>query len=146
MNREQIEAAIPHRAPMLLIDEVIDCSAERITCRKTFRDDEFFFQGHYPDYPLVPGVILCEAGMQAGAILLSNMLSDEGVPVATHLSEVRFRKMVHPGDTIQIDVELVERVSTAFYMKAKITRDGSAIVRFQFTCTVAQPQRDVQSA
>ena len=141
MNREQIEAAIPHRAPMLLIDEVIDRSADRIVCQKTFRDDEFFFQGHYPNHPLVPGVILCEAGMQAGAILLSGMLNEEGVPVATHLSEARFRKMVHPGDTLQIEVELVEQVSTAFYMKAKITRDGSTVVRFQFTCTMARPQQ-----
>lgn len=141
MNREQIEAAIPHRAPMLLIDEVVDRTSDRIVCRKTFRDDEFFFQGHYPDYPLVPGVILCEAGMQAGAILLSGLLSEDGVPVATHLSEVRFRKMVHPGDTLQIEVDLVEQLSTAFYMKAKITRDGSAVVRFQFTCTMAQPQQ-----
>ena len=140
MNREQIEAAIPHRAPMLLVDEVIDCSEDRIVCRKTFRDDEFFFQGHYPDYPLVPGVILCEAGMQGGAILLSNLLSGDGVPVATHLSEVRFRKMVRPGDTIQIEVELVEQLSGAMYMKAKITRDGATVVRFQFTCTVAKPE------
>ncbi len=141
MNRQQIEAAIPHRAPMLLIDEVIDRTSERIVCLKTFHADEFFFQGHYPDYPLVPGVILCEAGMQAGAILLSGLLSGEGVPVATHLNEVRFRKMVHPGDTLQIEVDLVEQVSTAYYMKAKITRDGSAVVRFLFTCTMAQPQR-----
>ena len=126
---------------MLLIDEVVDRSSNRIVGIKTLRDDEFFFQGHYPDYPLVPGVILCEAGMQAGAILLSGLLNDEGVPVATHLSEVRFRKMVHPGDTLQIEVDLVEQVSTAYYMKARITRDGAAIVRFQFTCTMAQPQR-----
>ena len=136
MNREQIQAAIPHRAPMLLIDEVVDRTSDKIVCRKTFRDDEFFFQGHYPDYPLVPGVILCEAGMQAGAVLLSGLLSDDGVPVATHLSEARFRKMVRPGDTVQIEVDLVERVSTAFYMKAKITRDGATIMRFQFTCTM----------
>jgi 3-hydroxyacyl-[acyl-carrier-protein] dehydratase len=70
MTRSAIEAAIPHRAPMLLLDEIVQQSDKHILCRKTFTGDEFFFQGHYPDYPLVPGVILCETGMQAGAVLL----------------------------------------------------------------------------
>ncbi|MCA9203445.1 MAG: beta-hydroxyacyl-ACP dehydratase, partial [Planctomycetales bacterium] len=65
MSRAEIEAAIPHRPPMLLIDEIVERDERHIVCRKTFHADEFFFQGHYPDYPLVPGVILCEASMQA---------------------------------------------------------------------------------
>jgi 3-hydroxyacyl-[acyl-carrier-protein] dehydratase len=71
MSREQILAAIPHRPPMLLLDEVVEWEHERIVCQKTFHPEEFFFQGHYPEFPLVPGVILCEAAMQAGAVLLS---------------------------------------------------------------------------
>ena len=83
MNRQTIEDAIPHRGPMLLVDEIIECEDNHIICRKTFRDDEFFFQGHYPGFPLVPGVILCECAMQAGGILLAKMLDGaEGVPVA----------------------------------------------------------------
>lgn len=139
MNQEQIEATIPHRAPMLLIDEVLQQSDDRIVCKKTFRAEEFFFQGHYPDYPLVPGVILCEASMQAGAILLSKV-PGEGVPVATRMNDVRFRKMVHPGEQVQIEVQLVERVSTTFFMKAKMTRGEETVMRFEFACTLAPPQ------
>jgi 3-hydroxyacyl-[acyl-carrier-protein] dehydratase len=69
MPSQQILDAIPHRPPMLLLDEVVDWQPEHIVCRKTFQPEEWFFQGHYPDYPLVPGVILCEAAMQAGAVL-----------------------------------------------------------------------------
>lgn len=139
LNREQIEATIPHRAPMLLIDEVLEQTAERIVCRKTFHADEFFFQGHYPDYPLVPGVILCEASMQAGAILLADV-PGEGVPVATRMNDVRFRKMVHPGDEVRIEVNMVERVSNAFFMKAKMMRGNETVLRFEFACTMAAPQ------
>ncbi|MBW3600789.1 MAG: beta-hydroxyacyl-ACP dehydratase, partial [Planctomycetes bacterium] len=78
MNLSEVESAIPHRPPMLLVDEIVERSDDRIVCRKMFHEGEFFFQGHYPDYPLVPGVILCESAMQAGAILLSQFLSDAG--------------------------------------------------------------------
>ena len=141
MNRQQIEGCIPHRAPMLLVDEVLERSETHIVCRHRFGKDEFFFQGHYPDYPLVPGVILCEASMQAGAILLAGLAGD-GIPVATRVNDVRFRKMVRPGDTIRIEVELVERVANAFFMKAKVTRDRDTVVRFEFACAAAQPESE----
>ena len=139
MNREQIEACIPHRPPMLLVDEVLEKSDNRIVCRHTFSAEDYFFQGHYPDYPLVPGVILCESCMQAGAILLSQFAGD-GVPVATRMNDVRFKKMVRPGDTIQMEVDLVERVANAFFMKGKVTRDGQTVMRFDFACTAAAAQ------
>lgn len=134
----EIHAAIPHRAPMLLVDRIVERDAQRIVCSKTFRPDEFFFQGHYPAYPLVPGVILCEAGMQAGAILLSQFIQPGGgVPVATRLNDVKFKKMVRPGDTIQMEVVLTERVGDAFFLTAKLTGDGKLVTRFEFACTMA---------
>ena len=139
MSIETIENAIPHRAPMLLVDEIIQREDNRIVCRKTFRQEEFFFQGHYPDYPIVPGVILCEAAMQAGAILLSeHMQEGDGVPVATRLNDVKFKKMVRPGDTIQMDVTLQERLANAFFLRAKVSCDGKLAVRFDFACTAAE--------
>ncbi len=136
MSRSEIEQAIPHRPPMLLVDEIVRKNDSQIICQKTFHADEFFFQGHYPGHPLVPGVILCEAAMQAGAILLTQFAS-EGVPVATRLNDVRLRKMIRPGDTIVMTVDLIERVANAFFMKAKIVCDGKTAVRFDFACTAA---------
>ncbi len=125
---------------MLLIDEVLERSEDRIICGKTFQADEFFFQGHYPGKPITPGVILCESAMQAGAVLLAqHMEMDGGVPVATRLNDVRFRRMIQPGDTITIEVELTERVANAFFLKAKATCDGKLAVRFEFVCAMADP-------
>jgi 3-hydroxyacyl-[acyl-carrier-protein] dehydratase len=139
MSLEQIHAAIPHRAPFLLVDEIVDWQPQRIVCRKTFTGDEAFYQGHYPGYPLTPGVLLCEAGMQAGAILLSRLVEQAppGVPVATRINDVRFKRMVRPGETIDIEVEFVERLADAFFLKAKISCAGKVAVRFEFACTLA---------
>ena len=139
MNREEIEALIPHRPPMLLVDQVVQRDQQTIVCRKTFRPDEYFFQGHYPDFPLVPGVILCEAAMQAGAILLAAWMEEgRGVPVATRMNDVRFKRMVRPGETIEMQVRLNERLADAFFMTATIRCEGKLAVRFDFACTLAK--------
>lgn len=133
-----ILAAIPHRPPMLLVDEIIEQSGDAILCRKRFRDDEFFFQGHYPGRPIVPGVILCEAAMQAGAVLLSRFIdAGPGVPVATRLNDVKFKRMIRPGDTVELAVKLNERLADAFFLEAKVSCQGKLAVRFEFACTMA---------
>jgi 3-hydroxyacyl-[acyl-carrier-protein] dehydratase len=138
MSRQQILDAIPHRPPMLLVDEVVEWESEHIVCKKTFQADEFFFQGHYPDYPLVPGVILCEAAMQAGAVLLSKHVAGNGVPVAGRLSDVKFKRMIRPGDTVLFDVTLDERMGDAFFLSAKVTCDGKLSVSLGFAVTLAK--------
>lgn len=143
MSLAAIKAVIPHREPFLLLDEIVEQSGERIICRKRFTGDEFWYRGHYPDYPITPGVLLCEAAMQAGAVLLSKSAADSqgSVPVATRANNVQFRKMVHPGDTITIEVELTERLANAFFMKARVTVEEQLAMRFEFACTLAKPER-----
>ena len=141
MSREQILAAIPHRPPMLLLDELVAWEPKRIVCQKTFQPDEWFFQGHYPDFPIVPGVILCEAAMQAGAVLLSSQVTQgERVPVAGRLKDVKFKKMVRPGETIVIEATLNERVQDAFFLSAKVSTDGKLVVTLSFVVTLAAIQ------
>lgn len=141
MSLAKILAAIPHRPPMLLLDEIVSQSANQIVCRKTFHADEFFFQGHYPDYALVPGVILCEAAMQAGAVLLSEAAqSESGVPVAGRLNDVKFKKMIRPGDTIEIEATLDEKVSSAFFLSGKVTHDGKPACTLNFVVKLAPKQ------
>ena len=139
MSREIILAAIPHRPPFLLIDEVVEQTDERIICRKRFTGEEPFYQGHYPGHPLTPGVLLCEAAIQAGAVLLARHIDHSaGLPVVTRMNDVRFKSMVKPPATVELEVTLTDRVSRAFFLSAKVTCDGRLAVRFDFACTLAE--------
>lgn len=139
-DTSQIEAVIPHRKPMLLIDEIVEQTSDTIHCRKQFHADDFFVQGHFPDYPLVPGVILCECALQSGAILLASKTPATGVvPVATRLDGVKFKQMVRPGDSVDIHVTMKDVVSTAYFLSGKILVDGKLAARLDFACTVAEP-------
>jgi 3-hydroxyacyl-[acyl-carrier-protein] dehydratase len=136
MSLAEIEAAIPHRPPFLMIDEIVAREADRIVCRKQFREDDWFFAGHYPNLPLVPGVLLCEAALQAGAALLANISvpPDGRFPVVTRMNEVRFKNIVWPNDTIEIEVHLRERLADAYFFEGKVTCDGKLAARLEFAC------------
>jgi 3-hydroxyacyl-[acyl-carrier-protein] dehydratase len=141
MSLDAIKESIPHREPFLLVDEIVEQADQRIFCRKRFTGDEFWYRGHYPDFPLTPGVLLCEAAMQAGAVLLSKFASEGqgGVPVVTRMNNVKFKSMVRPGDTVNLEVELTERMADAFFMNAKVSVDEKIAVTFDFACKMAQP-------
>jgi 3-hydroxyacyl-[acyl-carrier-protein] dehydratase len=140
MTLAAIKSAIPHREPFLLVDEIVAQTDNRIVCRKRFTGDEFWYRGHYPKFPLTPGVVLVEAAMQAGAVLLAKFSAESagGVPVATRINNVKFKTMVLPGDTIEMEVELVERIADAFFLNAKVTNGGKTAVTFDFACKIAQ--------
>ena len=140
MTHEQILAAIPHRPPMLLLDEIIESEEDGIVCQKKFSAEEFFFQGHFPDAPIVPGVILCETALQAGAVLLARQHpSAEGndLPVVTRLNNVKFKRMVRPGDTIQVTVKIQELLANAYFLSARLTCEGELTASLDFACTMA---------
>lgn len=141
MTAEQIERLIPHRPPMRLLDEIVSRDATTIVCRKTFADDEFFVQGHFPGQPIVPGVIQCECCLQAGAILLSELTPDlsESVPVATRMDGVKFKRIVRPGDTVEVQATLNDQVGPAFFLTGKVMLEGKLAARLDFACTVTSP-------
>ena len=124
---------------MLLLDEIVERQEERIVCRKLFLAEEFFFQGHYPGFPIVPGVILCEAAMQAGAVLLSKQVTaGKKLPLAGRLNDVKFKKIVRPGETIEIEATLNERMRDAFFLSAKVSVEGKLAVTLSFAVTLAE--------
>jgi len=147
MTAEEIERRIPHRLPMRLLDEIVSVDDRVILCRKTFREDEFFVQGHFPGYPIVPGVIQCECCLQAGAILLSEHTPEvgESVPVATRMDSVKFKRIVRPGDTVEVQATLNERLGNAFFLTGKLLLGGKLAARLDFACTVTDP-REVGAA
>lgn len=123
MNQEQIEAFLPHRKPMRLVDELEAVSDTEVTGRCRITGDEFFLQGHFPGMPVVPGVILCEMIAQTASLLVKEELEKGRKPLFTGMEGVRFRNMVVPGDLIETHVKLL-RVSG----KSLIKVEGSASV------------------
>ncbi len=142
MNTEDIKQCIPHRPPFLWLDEVTEITDTRIVAKKHLTADLPVFEGHYPSFPVFPGVLQSEACFQAGAVLISKTVdvSDGEVPVVTRQNNTQFRRLVRPGETITIEVELTERLSNAFYLKGKVSVDGKVSARLEFVCATAKVQ------
>ena len=138
MTRSDIESAIPHRDPFLWLDEVQEIDNQTIRCSKRVTDDLDVFRGHYPDYPLLPGVLQLECCFQASAVLISRIEpSGEDVPVITRVNNVQFRQMVRPGETLEIEVTIDDRVSKAFMMSGRVRVGGKVACRCEFVATAA---------
>ena len=136
MNTDEIQRCIPHRPPFLWLDTVEEIGDTRILASKHLPADLPLFAGHYPAFPVFPGVLQCEACFQAGAVLISKIsnISSGDVPVVTRQNNTQFRKLIRPGDTIRVEVELTEQASNAFYMKGRVTVDGKVTARLEFVC------------
>jgi 3-hydroxyacyl-[acyl-carrier-protein] dehydratase len=137
---EEILNAIPHRPPFLFVDKIVELSGTKIHTTKEIKPDDPVFQGHYPGQPIMPGALICESIFQTGAILLSKTMGGikEGVPVLTRINNAKFKSIVRPGDTMDIEAELVERVSNAYFMKGKASVAGKTSVTVEFTVTLAK--------
>jgi len=131
---EDVLKAIPHRPPFLFVDKIVELTDTKIKATKEINPGEAFFQGHYPGNPIMPGVLICESIFQTGAILLSNIITDisEGTPVLTRINNGKFKNIVRPGATLEMEVEIVERVSNAFFMKGKASVEGKTAVTVEF--------------
>jgi 3-hydroxyacyl-[acyl-carrier-protein] dehydratase len=137
VNTEEIKKCIPHREPFLWLDDVTEISDHHIIARKHLDPALPVFQGHYPSFPVFPGVLQCEACFQAAAVLISRIVqnADGDVPVVTRLNNTQFRRMIRPGETVSVHVELTERLGNAFYLTGKVTVDGKVTARMEFACT-----------
>lgn len=135
----EIERRIPHRDPFLWIDEVTALGEGRIVAKKFLDPSLDVFRGHYPQFPILPGVLQCEAAFQAAAILIAETQSpaDGKVPVATRLNNVKFRRPVRPGETLEIEVRLTERLADAYFLTGHVRVEGRTATRLEFACTAA---------
>jgi len=139
---EQILKAIPHRPPFLFVENIVELTETRIKATRKISPDEYFFKGHYPGNPIMPGVLTCEAIFQTGAILLSHIIgyAGDGTPVLTRISNAKFKNMVKPDDLLEMEAELVEKVGNAFFLKGKASVAGKTAVTVEFAVTLAKPE------
>lgn len=109
LNIDQIKEIIPHRYPFLLVDKIIELEVgKRAVGIKNVTANEPFFQGHFPEYPLMPGVLIIEALAQVGAVAMMSMDENKGkLGVFAGIDNVRFKKEVRPGDTLTMEIEMI---------------------------------------
>ena len=138
MNADEVLEWIPHRPPFLYIDEVVELSDDRIVTRVGADPEAPFFQGHYPGNPVMPGVLICECTFQAGALLavrrLGKQVAAGATPVLTRINEAKFRRIVRPGQILQVEVTLDEVLDDAFFMTGRVTVEGKPVLRVTFVC------------
>jgi 3-hydroxyacyl-[acyl-carrier-protein] dehydratase len=140
LTREEIEAILPHRDPFLLLDEVVDLvPGERVVALKRVRPDEWYLSGHFPGRPIMPGVLIVEAMAQAGAVAVLSEEENRGkLALFAGIDGVRFKRVVEPGDELELTCEL-ERVRGPIGRgKATATVDGKLAARGTLTFAVEQ--------
>lgn len=140
MNNIDIQKILPHRYPFLLVDKITEMEeGKSIKGIKNVTVNEPFFQGHFPGNPIMPGVLICEALAQVGAVLLLSMEENRGkLGVFTGINNFKFRKQVVPGDTLELSAELVTYRHGMGKANVEATVDGKTAAKGEISFAVIE--------
>jgi 3-hydroxyacyl-[acyl-carrier-protein] dehydratase len=144
-NIQEILDFLPHRYPFLLIDRIVEFEpAKRLVAIKNVTINEPFFQGHFPGYPIMPGVLVIEAMAQAGGIILLAEMPNrhEKLVVFTGIERAKFRRPVTPGDQLRIEVDVLAVRSRAGRIQGRAMVDGKLACEATLTCQVVTRERE----
>ena len=137
LDVNEILKLIPHRYPFLLVDRIVEIhGSEKIVGIKNVSFNENFFQGHFPNRPVMPGVLICEAMAQVGAILADNARGgrdDNKTFVLTGLDNVKFKRPVEPGDQLRMELTCLKRRGSFWKMQGVATVDGKVVAQAEIS-------------
>ena len=138
LDKEGIKNIIPQREPFLMIDEVEDfIPGESATAYKYVNEEEYYFKGHFPDNPIMPGVLIVESLAQTGAVAILSMGENKGKnALFGGIGKLRFKKQVVPGDTLKLEVKIIKRKGPIGIGEAIATVDGKVAVKGELTFAI----------
>ena len=136
MDVNEIRQFLPHRYPFLLVDRIVELGAERIVGIKNVTVNEPFFTGHFPDFPVMPGVLIVEAMAQtAGVLVLKNIPDRESkLVLLVSIDAARFRRPVVPGDQLRLEMTVIKRKGTVAKMAGRAVVDGVTVAEAEVMC------------
>src|ERR1700757_800528 len=129
MDIQAIREILPHRYPMLLVDQILELEEERIVGIKNVTINEPFFVGHFPEFPVMPGVLIVEAMAQVAGVLVLNQIPDRKnkLVLLASVEEAKFRRPVLPGHQLRIEMKVAKRKATIAKMFGTATVDGNVV-------------------
>ena len=139
LDINEIRGILPHRYPFLLVDRIVELEADRVVGIKNVTANEPFFQGHFPDFPVIPGVLIIEAMAQAAGVLVLKSIPDRAnkLVLLVAVENARFRKPVVPGDTLRMEMKVIKRKASVAKMAGVATVDGVVVAEAEVMCKLA---------
>jgi 3-hydroxyacyl-[acyl-carrier-protein] dehydratase len=139
LDQNEIRRILPHRYPMLLVDRIVELEAERIVGIKNVTANEPFFMGHFPDYPVMPGVLIVEAMAQTAGVLVLKSIPDRAskLVLLVSIEFAKFRRPVVPGDQLRMELIMMKRKASVAKMSGKATVDGLLVAEAVVMCKLA---------
>ncbi|MGI8989109.1 MAG: 3-hydroxyacyl-ACP dehydratase FabZ [Bryobacteraceae bacterium] len=136
LDINQIRRILPHRYPMLLVDRIVELEPDRIVGIKNVTGNEPFFAGHFPEFPVMPGVLIVEALAQAGGVLILGSIPDRASKLVflVSIDRARFRKPVVPGDQLRLELKVIKRKGAVAKMEGRATVDGVLVAEAEVMC------------
>lgn len=139
MDIQAIRDILPHRYPMLLVDRIEELDPDRIVGIKNVTVNEPFFTGHFPDFPVMPGVMIIESMAQVAGVLVLSTIPDRHTKLVllASVDEAKFRKPVRPGDQLRIEMKLLKRKATIAKMSGTASVNGDVVAEAVMMCKLA---------
>jgi 3-hydroxyacyl-[acyl-carrier-protein] dehydratase len=136
LDIQEIRDILPHRYPMLLVDAILELDEERIVGIKNVTVNEPFFVGHFPEFPVMPGVLVVEAMAQVAGVLVLKHVPDRKnkLVLLASIEQAKFRRPVRPGDQLRIEMKVTKRKASVAKMHGQATVDGLVVAEAELMC------------